>query len=306
MPCVAKDARKGPADPLQERRAAGRLRAQGRPTRWLSGNPIMAPKLRIPTRLDKKPLVEAIFELRWALHGDEARQRDAGFRLLLGRYYDKVRHAYPALRDLPASQLPEELAAYVVRHQFRASENGWPVIQLGPGLLTVNDTAGYTWDGFRPRVLEASGALFDSYPVEVASLDPVQVQLRYQNALEYDPEDAVLTDFLRDRLHTGIQVDPELYSRSGGASNPHSIHLNLLMRLTDPPGEVSLLVASGEKDSTPAIVLELLVRSLGLQTPESLQQLGGWLDRAHKVIEEWFFTLCRGDLVERFKPSYED
>ena len=52
---------------------------------------------RIPERhpLENKPLVEAIFELRWAL---EAQQPgialDPGFRIFLGRYYDRVRAEY--------------------------------------------------------------------------------------------------------------------------------------------------------------------------------------------------------------------
>ena len=62
-------------------------------------------------RLPNKPLAEAIFEFRWAL--DEKRGQgiavDPGFRLLLGRYYDRVKGHYPHVVDLPTAQIPEDL-----------------------------------------------------------------------------------------------------------------------------------------------------------------------------------------------------
>jgi uncharacterized protein (TIGR04255 family) len=136
-------------------------------------------------RLPKKPLAEAIFELRWA--PDETRVKgltvDPGFRLLVGRYYDRVKADYPNVVDLPTAQIPEELAAYAVRHQFRASKDGRPVTQLGPGIVTVNETAAYSWATFKPRILSAVGALFESYPTEIAPCVPNEVMLRYLNAI---------------------------------------------------------------------------------------------------------------------------
>src|SRR3972149_3965752 len=136
-------------------------------------------------RLPNKPLAEAIFELRWAL--DEKRVQglavDPVFRLLVGRYYDRVKADYPNVVDLPTAQIPEELTSYAVRHQFRASKDGWPVTQLGPGIVTVNETTGYSWATFKPRLLSAISALFESYPNEIAPCVPSEVMLRYINAI---------------------------------------------------------------------------------------------------------------------------
>ena len=43
-----------------------------------------------PRDLPNKPLVEAIFEFRWALQSNPAGGHDPGFRILLGRFYDRV------------------------------------------------------------------------------------------------------------------------------------------------------------------------------------------------------------------------
>src|SRR5437870_557567 len=101
-----------------------------------------------PRELRHKPLAEAIFELRWALGTGSSTgfEHDPGFRIFLGRYYDRVHQQYPFVVDLPTAQVPEDMTAHVVRHQFRARQNGWPLTQIGPGILTVNHNEEYTWD----------------------------------------------------------------------------------------------------------------------------------------------------------------
>jgi uncharacterized protein (TIGR04255 family) len=83
----------------------------------------------IPEREDlpNKPLVEAILELQWELQANPTNnnlQRDPGFRILLGRMYDKVRTKYPELEDLPQTLIPEEVTPRIVRHRFRETKGG--------------------------------------------------------------------------------------------------------------------------------------------------------------------------------------
>ena len=82
--------------------------------------------------LANKPLVEALFELRVEARQNATRGTTA-FRLLFGRYYERIRASYPEAEDLPSSAVPEIMTPYVVRHRFRASKEKWPVTQLGPG-----------------------------------------------------------------------------------------------------------------------------------------------------------------------------
>src|SRR5947209_1729030 len=115
--------------------------------------------------LVKKPLVEAILEVRWALETKQpGTQIDPQYKLLLGRFQERVRDRYPEYEQLPAAALPDELIPYNVQHRFRRNANGWPLVQLGPGLLTVNETETYDWTTFRPLTLEAFQKLFEAYP----------------------------------------------------------------------------------------------------------------------------------------------
>jgi len=109
--------------------------------------------------LSKKPLVEAIFELRWKLQEPTPGIKiDPNYKLLVGGIYDKIRQSYPFYEQLPTSALPDEIAAYVVQHRFRKATDGWPLVQIGPGVITVNDTEGYTWDDFIVRIQQESFA----------------------------------------------------------------------------------------------------------------------------------------------------
>lgn len=265
-------------------------------------------QLGYPKDLPRKPLVEAIFELRWELTDSKsnvtgAKGMDPGFRFLLGRYYECVRETYPIVHDLPAASIPEELAAYIVRHQFRISESGWPVTQLGPGILTVNDTGGYTWDTFQKRILEAARAVFTTYPREFSAFNPISASLRYQNALKFDPKRLSPRDFLHQNLHTNIGLDSKLFEGPGGVEEPSLLNLSGLFPLKSLPGQAHMQISTGEINNEPAIILDISIRSRGSDTPPTVERLEPWLAAAHEIAENWFFTLCRGSLLENFKEA---
>jgi len=256
-----------------------------------------------PRELPNKPLVEAIFELRWAIQPlgpDPSSGRDPGSQILLGRFYDKVSGEFPQIVNLPAAQIPEEMVAHTVRHQFRPAPNQWPLLQLGPGILTVNETAGYNWESFRSLVSRSLAALFESYPTKVADLRPNRLLLRYINAIPFEgtPTDAL--SFLREKLHTEIGVDSLLYEAPGGAQPPTGIGLNLAFPLTHPHAVLNLSLATGLSGGKRVIVWQLTSESTPEFSGSNPSQIEEWVVSAHNVIEHWFFTLARGELLERF------
>ncbi len=258
-----------------------------------------------PRPLPNKPLVEAIFELRWKLKepGSGMPPHDPGFRIALGRYYDKVRSDYPFVVDLPTAQVPEAMTAHAVRHQFRADKDKWPVTQLGPGILTVNETAGYKWETFLPRLLSAVKAVFEAYPTDIAPFEPVGVQLRYIDAIRYDTKRDDLIQFLQQRLHTGVAVEPLLFDDPDKPDSPAHLNLNLTFPLASPPGVGILGFATGLRDNKPSIIMEITIRSDADNVPTQEAAFESWLRNAHDVVDKWFFTLCRGELLESFERN---
>jgi len=251
-----------------------------------------------------KPLIEAMFELRWRFDAEPARSTTA-FRVLFGKYYEKIHDIYPEVEDLPTSNVPEAMTPYIVRHRFRAASNQWPVIQVGPGIMTVNETAGYRWNVFRERIEGALQALFDSFPRELSPFEPLQTELRYVNMIQYDIANGRLTDFLATHLHTRVILDEKLFDGPHQAEKETALDLSIGSRLTKPRGIGLLSFATGESDKKTGILWQIIVRSHPSHTPKTYEEITQWTRDAHDVVDRWFFTLARGSLMDTFdrEPS---
>lgn len=261
----------------------------------------------IPERhpLKNKPLIEAMLELHWQLaeNPKPTVTIDPGFRIFLGRYYDRVRSWYPHVEDLPTSELPERVVPHVARHRFWAAEGAWPVTQVGPGILTVNETDGYLWETFRPRLVDAFNALLASYPTEIAPLRLNQIVLRYIDSVKFDEggSSTPMLTFLRESLHTTVGVDPLVFSDPTEAETPLGLNLSLTYRTAKPNGVVMLTLGNGMKADIPSIIWETKVVSTEGDTPTELKTFERWLDEAHIVSDNWFFGLIRGKLLNQFE-----
>jgi len=99
--------------------------------------------------LTNKPLVEAIFEISWAI--EDVSPIDQMWDILPGLYYGSLREEYPHVENLPTSQVPVQMTPNVVRHRFRKGKDAWPLTQLGPGILSVNDWHVQTSNATRRR-----------------------------------------------------------------------------------------------------------------------------------------------------------
>jgi uncharacterized protein (TIGR04255 family) len=80
--------------------------------------------------LKNKPLVEAIFEIRWELEKSNLGLIDPNYKLIIGRIYDKLKAEYPYYEQLPTANIPDGIAEYITQHRFRTAENSWPLIQI--------------------------------------------------------------------------------------------------------------------------------------------------------------------------------
>lgn len=256
--------------------------------------------------LPQKPLGEAIFELQWALKLiEQGGQRDPGFNILYGRFYDHLKSEYPFIEDLDASRMPEEMIPHVVRHRFRPATGAWPVVQIGPGIMTVNDTEAYTWRDYAPRVEAAIKALFEAYPFHLHELLPTVAKLTYINAVLFDPKKESMTDFLRENLHLSLNIEPGLFENPAIARNPLELNLHLAFPLTKPKGVGVLRFTNGLKNQEPALVWQIVILSGDDTAPKNTEGLSIWLKDAHDVAESWFFRLIQGKLLRSFEVGHE-
>ena len=115
--------------------------------------------------LKNKPFVETVFELRWKFQEPALGIKiDLHYKIMIGRIYDRVKDEYPLHEQLPTANMPDEIAGHVVQHHFREGKDKWPLIQIGPGIIALDDTEGYVWKDFQQKLSYIINVLFDTCP----------------------------------------------------------------------------------------------------------------------------------------------
>jgi uncharacterized protein (TIGR04255 family) len=251
------------------------------------------PKLRY------KPLVEAMLEVRWSLDPKMPGVAvDPHYQLLLARFFDRLNKEYPEHEQLQTAMMPDELFGHFPQHRFRVSKDGWPLVQIGPGIITANSTDDYTWEDFHPRTIRAVNTLFDAYP-KPAELKIETLTLRYVDAIAFD----YLTDdvlvFLSDKLKVSLAFPSDLF-KEGVNSRPSGLVLSSSFPCQAPKGTVHVQFATGKKMDAPALLWETSLQSARDELPDLPSGFAGWIDAAHKVTGGWFSKLIEGELQRRF------
>jgi uncharacterized protein (TIGR04255 family) len=256
------------------------------------------------TELKNKPLVEAIFELRWDLpiKSGPGFASDPNYRILLGRFFERVNTEYPSHTQLALASLPDDMAPFSVQHQFRVKENGWPLVQIGPGIITANDTDGYTWTDFKRRCESIVEILFAVYPKR-EELKIEDVTLRYLDAIECDFESESVFRFLHDKMKINVELPGNLFKDLQVESDPSSFTWQVSFPCKSPEGALTVGFAMGQKASKPAFIWQTVIQSKGPEAPDVRERFSAWLDGAHAITADWFFKLIEGELERRFSSD---
>jgi len=252
--------------------------------------------------LQNKPLIEAIFEIRWELEKKPSNiMIDPHYKLLVGQIFDRIKNDYAFFKSLPQSTMPDEFWPYTVQHQFRKSDNGWPLIQVGPGIMSLNDTKEYVWADFEKRIMGLLDVLFEIYPSSNGGLTPNGLLLRYIDAIEFDFEKDNIINFLRDKLKTTIDIHEKLFNDTGVSKLPSEFDLRFSFQTNEPPGAIRIRFVRGKKNKNNALIWETQVSSFDEKVPKNKEDIINWVSKSHKLTHDWFFKLIDGELYERFK-----
>lgn len=249
--------------------------------------------------LINKPLVEAILEIRWTLKGKPPEpQIDPYYKILLGRFFDRIITDYPEHEQLPTANLPDEILGHMVQHRFRIDKEKWPLVQLGPGILTINSTDDYRWSDFKPRAIVAVNKLFESHP-KAEQFKISSLTLRYIDAVEYDYPHENALKFIKDNLKISISLPENLFDKSI-ENKPTVLSFQSSYKSSEPKGTVSVRIASGKKSDKPAIIWETTLKTSEENVPPLPDEFEKWIDSAHQITDNWFFKMIEGDLERRF------
>jgi len=249
------------------------------------------------SELQKKPLVEAILEVKWELEQlTTGRVGEPKYDLLIGSFFQRIKDRFPEHIKLPLAQVPSEMVPHKVQHQFRRAPDMWPLLQLGPGIITINDTEAYKWQDFSALCVYAMSALTEAYPGQRPRI--TDVLLRYIDA---DSLDALTPVEFLSKLKVHVQVPESISKDQVVAGAADSVGFSISYPVSKPQGVAALVFNSGERDRKPALIWETAVRSLGESAHSFDREPEGWLADAHAITHNWFFSLIEGELHDKYK-----
>ena len=269
-------------------------------------------------QLKENSLVEAWLELRWKTEPangqldaspPDTEMVDPQFAIALGNFFHVVKKTgYSTAERLPAANIPEHFAPHFVRYRFAKARGAWPILQIGPGIATVNFTKPYTWPLFRTEAELLRSSLVKAYEPE--DILPNAMVLRYRNAFKYLDTPHSLLPFLADSLNFEISLSERIPGRLARSSGPQEFAVNLGYDLLYDGLRGNIKIAKGknrndEGQEVDVVVVDLEVHATKVRSSliSSERHFMQWLEEAHDVTHEWYFALIDGALRQKYEEG---
>lgn len=244
------------------------------------------------TKLTKAPLQEAIFEIRWPLQPDETGRQlvDLEYPFALGKFQDALKNDFPHHVAKFPNDIPHQLFNYQTIHQFWHQGKAWPVIQLGPGIITLNETEqNYEWEKtYLPNIKKTLWALEKSY----GQLEFNLTSLRYIDVVRVADYGFVhWEDFVQKHINFRFHNQFDTRGKLVGFNFEQSFDLNDL-------GLLNVSFTSGQNNQKEDIFI--WQTAVAIQGPTSQKEVLPWLGNAHKCASDLFKDICKEGFYASF------
>lgn len=268
----------------------------------------------MPITLRNSPIVELIAEVRWDISAQPlvgappgapmgVVSNPAEWEALFMRFIGPAHQAgYPQIERLVPTGFP--LFAHQPVFRFRPQDGKGLLLQIGPGILTVNATPPYkTWDDFAPEIVKGLEALFIARGEADNQVPFSTLSLRYIDAFDESlTQRADIAEFLRNVFKIEVLLPEAItkYARPNAAIKP-----SLQVQVPMPEDRMlSMGIGEGIANNNPAFVVDTLISVLKPTQPvidEVMIELGS----ARAVIHEMFFALTL-PIIELMQPEGVD
>lgn len=249
---------------------------------------------RIPIRLNKEPLLEAVWEIRFASDSSAP----VG-EMLPGMLYQALRtedHPVSVVR-LPSADIPRPIAKhdeglrYLPTVRLEGPEGDPFIIQVGERVVTLNCRRPYAgWSVFSERVRQLAHLLQSTDLIH----RPERFSLKYIDLIELDPQPSLAS------LEASLSV-----AGHGLANRPvqlrTEIHQAPFIHVLQVASPVDVVIAGKEPHQGTLVDIDT-IHAAGEDFWESLEER---LGQAHEQSKQLFFDLLTDAAIERLEPVYE-
>ncbi len=261
---------------------------------------------------ENPPLIEVIAEIHWKLvplqigPGTAIDPHREAFALAFAKAC--AQNGFTVEETVVPNNVPRELLGHRVVRRFRREASGWPLFQIGPGVVTANIVPPYEgWRVFLPLVRLAANMLFESYPLPERYLSIESMELRYIDAFTETHGVDDRAQFIRDDLGMASRVPDPIMSLAAETDEPVQQTASTVLNLRNPANSIAALsVENGTASDRPAVIATFRARTTGNHLQQiSPGEIEAWFDDAHEIVKHWFEQVVSDRVMERMGPKRE-
>jgi len=262
------------------------------------------------SQLPNAPLTEVVFEMRWRLEGAKSIpipfKNDPGFYVMADRFAMAAsQHGFRFARKLSAD--PQATPHAISWRFYKQQEQPFPLWQIGPGILAVNESASYEWNSYKKLCLDAARTLIRCYPkMHKFRLEPFYLELRYLDSFSLDEKvNENLVGFLNNSTSLSLALPTFVPGRLKDLANGQLI----LSSAVKGMGETLfvVIVGTGVSQGIKSVIMESKVLTKLSETSigrgQFVTELGRWLGNAHNITSPFFKEFIKEHLMKKFTGS---
>lgn len=217
---------------------------------------------------------------------------DPKFELAIGAFSQALNNDFPLVKRKMHPSIPSEILPHQTLYQFWTGENEWPVVQIGPGILTVNETeAKYEWESqYLPTIKEVLDKLRDAYGI----WPPVKsAMLRYIDSVDVENyQFDHWLQFIEDNFNLRLENQFDI---KGALKNFYIQETFGLKGAKD----LQIIVSNDQKKDKLNDVI-IWQKAVQQQAYFELDPLIEWLEEAHDYTSDLFKELLKEDFHDSF------
>lgn len=244
------------------------------------------------SRLPNAPLLEVVFELRWKISNQKDLEK---YQFLTADLYSNLKSKFPDRKLLVPPEVPLELVINKPAYRFSSKESNYPLIQLGPGVLTLNtNDENYYWSQYYDWTEELTNSFF-----EVSNIDKNQTftpSLIYIDFIKLNFNEINILNYISENLNINVQqnfIKDDL--------NPTSFNFGLSNNIKDL-GSVHISFNTGkDQNGDSGLVIETKLN--GPEFINSTNDILSWLNKAHDYTSKSFKEMTKGKLQDSFSKK---
>lgn len=243
------------------------------------------------SKLPNAPLVEVVAEIKWKV---ENKTDLSKIQYLPGDLFNEVKAKYPNRESIIPPDIPLELILNKPAHRFKAdNKNGYPLIQVGAGVVTLNTIDEiYHWEAFFEELQELTGKLINAFPYDDNEKE-LHPGILFLDFFPFDFEKENAIDYVNKYFNISLQQD--FYATE---SFPDDLNLKFAYKIE--LGDIIVTFQKGRnKEQQEGILMQTRINGIALSA--DTKEISDWFENAHEFCSNLFKKLTGGELYESFK-----